>query len=120
MDTSGPPKARQRAAATGWAVTRTATLPRPPVTQGPAAGPAGRTQVTNPGQVAQALADHRHEPGRKDQQAEREALRQRINTHIASEVSAMKGRLVDWDVINEPLDYTNIDGGFNVRINVSG
>jgi len=36
-----------------------------------------------------------------------EALRQRINTHIASEVSAMKGRLVDWDVINEP--YNNND-----------
>lgn len=36
-----------------------------------------------------------------------EALRQRINSHIVSEVSAMRGRLVDWDVINEP--YTNHD-----------
>lgn len=36
-----------------------------------------------------------------------EALRQRINRHIVSEVSAMRGRLVDWDVINEP--YTNHD-----------
>jgi len=36
-----------------------------------------------------------------------EALRQRINSHIASEVGAMKGRLVDWDVINEP--YNNHD-----------
>ena len=36
-----------------------------------------------------------------------EALRRRINSHIADEVSAMKGRLVDWDVINEP--YNNND-----------
>lgn len=36
-----------------------------------------------------------------------EALRQRINSHIANEVSTMKGRLVDWDVINEP--YNNND-----------
>jgi len=36
-----------------------------------------------------------------------DALRQRINSHIASEVSAMRGRLVDWDVINEP--YSNHD-----------
>ena len=36
-----------------------------------------------------------------------ERLRQRINSHIANEVSTMKGRLVDWDVINEP--YNNND-----------
>jgi GH35 family endo-1,4-beta-xylanase len=36
-----------------------------------------------------------------------EALRQRINRHIESEVSALKGRLVDWDVVNEP--YNNND-----------
>ena len=36
-----------------------------------------------------------------------DALRQRINEHIKSEVTAMKGLLVDWDVINEP--YTNFD-----------
>jgi GH35 family endo-1,4-beta-xylanase len=36
-----------------------------------------------------------------------EDLRQRINSHIADEVSTMKGRLVEWDVINEP--YTNND-----------
>jgi GH35 family endo-1,4-beta-xylanase len=35
------------------------------------------------------------------------ALRQRINTHITNEVATMKGRLVDWDVINEP--YNNHD-----------
>ena len=37
-----------------------------------------------------------------------EALRQRINSHIAGEVSAMKGRLVDWDVINEPYDNHDV------------
>ncbi len=36
-----------------------------------------------------------------------EALRQRINRHIADEVAALRGRLVDWDVVNEP--YTNHD-----------
>lgn len=36
-----------------------------------------------------------------------EDLRQRINSHIVSEVVAMRGRLVDWDVINEP--YSNND-----------
>jgi len=36
-----------------------------------------------------------------------EALRQRINSHIQNEVCAMKGLLVDWDVINEP--YGNHD-----------
>ena len=35
------------------------------------------------------------------------ALRQRINRHITDEVSMTKGRLVDWDVINEP--YNNHD-----------
>lgn len=37
-----------------------------------------------------------------------EALRQRINSHIESEVSTMKGRIVDWDVINEPYDNTDV------------
>ncbi len=36
-----------------------------------------------------------------------EALRQRIASHITNEVSTMRGRLVDWDVINEP--YNNHD-----------
>ncbi len=36
-----------------------------------------------------------------------DALRQRINDHIAEEVTAMRGRLVDWDVVNEP--YSNHD-----------
>jgi len=36
-----------------------------------------------------------------------EKLRQRINRHISDEVSTLKGRLIDWDVINEP--YTNHD-----------
>ncbi|OGV71139.1 MAG: hypothetical protein A2283_23710 [Lentisphaerae bacterium RIFOXYA12_FULL_48_11] len=36
-----------------------------------------------------------------------DVLRKRINSHIQDEVTAMKGRLVDWDVINEP--YSNHD-----------
>ncbi len=36
-----------------------------------------------------------------------EALRRRITAHIADEVDAWKGRLADWDVINEP--YSNHD-----------
>ncbi len=36
-----------------------------------------------------------------------EALRQRINSHIRDEAGAMKGLVVDWDVINEP--YNNHD-----------
>ncbi len=36
-----------------------------------------------------------------------EALRQRINSHISDEVATMRGKLVDWDVINEP--YNNND-----------
>ncbi|HUT59252.1 MAG TPA: endo-1,4-beta-xylanase [Phycisphaerae bacterium] len=32
------------------------------------------------------------------------ALRKRLNDHVTEEVSAMRGRLVDWDVINEPRD----------------
>lgn len=36
-----------------------------------------------------------------------EALRKRIGSHIQDEVSTMKGRVVDWDVINEP--YNNHD-----------
>ncbi len=36
-----------------------------------------------------------------------DALRERIRSHIASEVAAWRGRLVDWDVINEP--YSNHD-----------
>jgi GH35 family endo-1,4-beta-xylanase len=39
-----------------------------------------------------------------------EALRQRINSHIENEVSAMKGRVVDWDVINEPYDNHDVMG----------
>ncbi len=34
-------------------------------------------------------------------------LRQRINSHIENEVTVLKGRVVDWDVINEP--YNNND-----------
>jgi GH35 family endo-1,4-beta-xylanase len=37
-----------------------------------------------------------------------EALRQRINSHITSVVSTLKGRLVDWDVINEPYNNNDI------------
>ena len=35
------------------------------------------------------------------------ALRKRIAGHVTDEVAALKGRLVEWDVINEP--YTNHD-----------
>jgi len=31
------------------------------------------------------------------------ALRRRIATHVREEVSVLKGRIADWDVINEPL-----------------
>ncbi len=31
------------------------------------------------------------------------ALRRRIDSHVQEEVSALKGRITDWDVINEPL-----------------
>lgn len=37
-----------------------------------------------------------------------EALRRRINSHIENEVSALKGRIVDWDVINEPYDNNDV------------
>jgi len=37
-----------------------------------------------------------------------EALRQRINRHIADEVAALRGRLVDWDVVNEPYDNHDV------------
>ena len=37
-----------------------------------------------------------------------EALRQRITSHITNEVSAMQGRLVDWDVVNEPYDNHDV------------
>ncbi|HNX35678.1 MAG TPA: endo-1,4-beta-xylanase [Kiritimatiellia bacterium] len=36
------------------------------------------------------------------------ALRQRINRHIADEVAALRGRLVDWDVVNEPYDNHDV------------
>lgn len=35
------------------------------------------------------------------------ALRKRVNEHVAEEVTALRGKLVEWDVINEP--YTNHD-----------
>ncbi|NLY01706.1 MAG: energy transducer TonB [Rhodopirellula sp.] len=35
------------------------------------------------------------------------ALRKRVNEHITEEVTALRGKLVEWDVINEP--YTNHD-----------
>ena len=37
-----------------------------------------------------------------------DALRQRINSHIADEVGTMKGRIVDWDVINEPCNNNDV------------
>lgn len=38
---------------------------------------------------------------------EPEKLRQRVNRHIEDEVATLQGRLIDWDVINEP--YNNHD-----------
>ncbi|MCL4202602.1 MAG: endo-1,4-beta-xylanase [Pirellulaceae bacterium] len=35
------------------------------------------------------------------------ALRERVNGHVTEEASALRGRLAEWDVINEP--YTNHD-----------
>jgi endo-1,4-beta-xylanase len=35
------------------------------------------------------------------------ALRARVNAHVTDEASALRGRLAEWDVINEP--YTNHD-----------
>lgn len=37
-----------------------------------------------------------------------EALRARINAHIADEATAMRGRLADWDVVNEPYDNHDV------------
>jgi GH35 family endo-1,4-beta-xylanase len=36
------------------------------------------------------------------------ALRKRINEHITNEVATMSGKLVDWDVINEPYDNHDV------------
>ena len=36
------------------------------------------------------------------------AMRQRINSHIQDEVSTLKGRLVDWDVVNEPFSNNDV------------
>ncbi|MGL6225414.1 MAG: endo-1,4-beta-xylanase [Thermoguttaceae bacterium] len=41
----------------------------------------------------------------KQLRSDSEQLRTRINRHIVDEVTALKGQLVDWDVVNEP--YTN-------------
>lgn len=37
-----------------------------------------------------------------------EELRRRIDEHIRDEATAMKGLLVDWDVINEPYDNNDV------------
>lgn len=44
-------------------------------------------------------------PNLKDDPA---ALRARINEHITNEVAAMSGKVVDWDVINEPYDNHDV------------
>ncbi len=46
-------------------------------------------------------------PDLKTLQNDRAALRKRIEGHIREEVSALRGQLVDWDVVNEP--YTHHD-----------
>lgn len=50
----------------------------------------------------------RHLPGdMKQRQGDKAYLRKRCLDHIADEAGAMKGKLIDWDVINEP--FTNHD-----------
>src|SRR5690606_21459730 len=56
VDTSAPPKTRHSAAASGCAVTRTAMLSRPPVSQGGTPSRAGTIQVTGPGQLSRTVA----------------------------------------------------------------
>jgi len=36
------------------------------------------------------------------------ALRTRIHTHITNEVQSLRGLVVDWDVVNEPYDNTDL------------
>lgn len=50
VETTGAPNAEQMALASGCAVTRTARVSRPPVTQSGTLSAAGSTQVTGPGQ----------------------------------------------------------------------
>jgi endo-1,4-beta-xylanase len=40
--------------------------------------------------------------------AEPQKLKRRVDDHIVEEVSALKGQLLDWDVINEPYDNHDI------------
>jgi hypothetical protein len=51
VETRAPPKARHRAAAGAWAVTRMAKVFRPPVNSGSSFARAGTIQVTGPGQL---------------------------------------------------------------------
>src|SRR5699024_32189 len=51
VETSAPPKARHSDAASGWAVTRTAMVSRPPVNHAGTSVAAGTIQVTGPGQL---------------------------------------------------------------------
>ena len=50
VDVIGPPKARASAQATGWAGTRTATVPPPPARRSASPGHAGTITVSGPGQ----------------------------------------------------------------------
>lgn len=44
----------------------------------------------------------------KDWASEPEKIRDYFHEHIRDEVTAMRGRLVDWDVVNEPYDNNDI------------
>lgn len=46
-------------------------------------------------------------PDVKEKKGDKAALAKRIDDHITEEVAAMRGKLVEWDVINEP--FTNHD-----------
>lgn len=42
----------------------------------------------------------------------KEALRQRINSHIEQVVNSTKGRVTEWDVLNEPFDNKDVQAVF--------
>ena len=42
--------------------------------------------------------------------ADARSMRNRVNDHIADEVAANRGRLTDWDVLNEPYSNRDVQG----------
>lgn len=50
----------------------------------------------------------RNSPADLEKLATVDALRARVNAHFNDEAKAMSGKLVDWDVINEPFDNHDI------------